>query len=164
MSVVEHRDTYESPDARSETTVASTRVAIGPGQIIAGALGLALAIIGAITAARGDIDSSLNVPIVRTAWFDQSAMVGLVELGVGLLLILGAMSYAARWLVVTVGVLMIAGGVIVGAAGPKLLNDLGTVNGTGWAMVGAGIVAVVAGCMGRVVRTRKSVKTNDSLR
>ena len=39
MSVVEHRDTYESPDVRSERTVASSRISIGPGQVIAFALG-----------------------------------------------------------------------------------------------------------------------------
>lgn len=164
MSVVEHRDTYESPDVRSERTVASSRISIGPGQVIAFALGLALAIIGAITAARGSIDSSLNEPIVRTAAFDQSALMGVVELGLGLLLILGALSYAARWLVVTVGVLMVAGGVVVGAAGPTLLHDLGTVNGTGWALAVAGVVAIIAGCMGRVVRTRNTVKTDETLR
>jgi len=164
MSVVEHRDTYESPDVRSETTVASTRVAIGPGQIIAGVLGLALAIIGAITAARGSIDSSLNEPIVRSAGFDQSAMLGLIELGLGLLLILGAMSYYARWLVVTVGVLLVAGGVFVGAASPELLHDVGAVHGTGWALVAAGVIAIVAGCMGQIVRTRNRVRSSESLR
>jgi hypothetical protein len=164
MSVVEQRDIYDTPDVRSETKVATTRVSIGPGQIIAFALGLALAIIGAITAARGTIDSSLNVPMVRTAGFDQSAMVGLAELGLGLLLILGALSYAARGLIVAVGVLMVAGGVVVGAAGPTLLNDLGTVNGTGWAIAVAGVIAIVAGCMGRFVHTRNRVETNESLR
>jgi hypothetical protein len=160
MSVVEHRDTYESPDVRTDTTIASTRIAIGPGQVIAGTLGLAIAVIGAITAARGTIDSSLNVPMVRTAGFDQSAMLGLIELGLGLVLILGAMSYAARGLVVAVGVLMVAGGVVIGAAGPTLLRDLGTVHGTGWALAVAGIVAVAAGSMGRIVRTRNRVTTN----
>jgi hypothetical protein len=149
---------------RSETTVASSRIAIGPGQVIAGVLGLALVIIGAITAARGSIDDTLNVPIVRTAGFDQSAMVGLVEVGLGLLLILGAMSYYARWLVVTVGVLMVAGGIVVGSAGPTLLHDLGTVHGTGWAMVVAGAVAIVAGCMGQIVHTRNRVKSSESVR
>jgi hypothetical protein len=159
MSVVEHRDTYESPDVRADRTVESTRVAISPGQVIAFALGLALAIIGAITAARGTIDSSLNVPMVRTAGFDQSAMMGLIELGLGLLLVLGALSYALRGLVVTIGVLMVAGGVVIGAASSTLLRDLGTVHGTGWALCVAGIVAIVAGSMGRIVRSRHTVRT-----
>ncbi len=164
MSVIEQRDTYESPDVTRQTNVAATRVAIGPGQVIAFALGLAIAIIGAITAARGTIDSSLNVPMVRTAGFDQSALVGLVELGLGVLLVLGALSYAARWLVVTVGVLMVVGGVVVGAAGPTVLRNLGTVNGTGWAITVAGVIAIVAGSMRRIVRTRNRVTTNESLR
>jgi hypothetical protein len=110
--------------------------------------------------ARGGIDSSLNVPIVRAAGFDQSAMLGLIELGLGLLLILGALSYAARGLIVGVGVVMVLGGVVLGAGGSTILRDVGTVHGTGWAIMVAGIVAIVAGSLGRIIRTRHSVKTN----
>jgi hypothetical protein len=161
MSVVEHREVYESPDVRSETTVASSRIVVSPGQVIAAVRGLTMAIIGAVTAARGTIDSSLNVPMVQTAGLDQSAMVGLIELGLGLLLILGALSYAARGLVVAVGALMVIGGVVIGAGGSTVLRDLGTVHGTGWAIVVAGIIAMVAGSMGRIVRTRNRVRTNS---
>jgi len=159
MSVVEHRDVYETPEARAETRVASTRIVVSPGQVIASALGLVIAIVGAITVARGGFDSSLNVPMVRAGGFDQSAMVGLAELGLGLLLILGALSYATRGLVVAVGVLMVIGGVIIGAAGPTILRDLGTVHGTGWALMVAGIIAIVAGSLGRMVRTRRTVES-----
>jgi uncharacterized membrane protein HdeD (DUF308 family) len=54
------------------------------------------------------------------------------------LLILGASSYAARSLIMFVGVLMVLGGVLLGAAASTILHDVGTVHGTGWAiMVGA---------------------------
>jgi hypothetical protein len=60
------------------------------------------------------------------------ALLGAAELGVGLLLVLGALSYAARALIVGVGVLMVLGGVLIGAGGS----------------------------LGRMIRTRHSVKTN----
>lgn len=160
MSVVEHHEVTETGDARTDTKVATTRLVVSPGQVIAGVLGLVIAIIGVIAVARGGIDSSLNVPIVRTAGFDQSAMLGLIELGLGLLLILGALSYAARGLIVGVGVVMVLGGVVLGAGGSTILRDVGTVHGTGWAIMVAGIVAIVAGSLGRIIRTRHSVKTN----
>ena len=159
MSVVEHHDVVESGDARSDTRVATSRLVVSPGQVIAGVLGLVVAVIGIMAVSRGGIDGSMNVRMVRTAGVDQSAMLGAVELGVGLLLILGALSYAARSLIVAVGVVMVLGGVFVGAAGTIILRDLGTVHGTGWVIMVGGIIAIVAGSLGRMVRTRRSVKT-----
>jgi len=102
----------------------------------------------------------MNVPIVRSAGLDQSAMLGAIELGLGLLLIVGALSSAARGLIVGIGVVMVLGGVLLGAAGPTILRDVGTVHGIGWAIMVAGIRAIVAGSLGRVVRTRHSIRTN----
>ena len=157
MSVVEHRDVYETPEVRAETRVASSRIVVSPGQVIAGVLGLVLAIVGAITVARSGVDSSLNVPMVRAAGFNQSAMVGLGELVLGLLLILAALSYEGRGFIVAIGVLMVIGGVVIGAAGPTILRDLGTVHGTGWALMVGGIIAIFAGSLGRLVKTRQTV-------
>jgi hypothetical protein len=160
MSVVEHHEVVETGDARTETRVATSRLVVSPGQVIAGALGLVIAVIGIMAVARGGIDGSLNVPMVRTAGLDQSAMLGVAELGVGLLLVLGALSYAARSLIVAVGVVMVLGGVLLGAAGTAILRDVGTVHRTGWAIMIAGIIAIVAGSLGRMIRTRHSVKTS----
>lgn len=159
MSVIEHHEVVENGDARTDTKVATTRLVVSPGQVIGGVLGLVIAVIGIMTVARAGIDSSMNVPMVRAAGFDQSAMLGAIELGLGLLLILGALSYAARGLIVAVGVAMVLGGVFIGAAGSTILRDVGTVHGTGWALMVGGIIAVVAGSLGRLIRTRHSVKT-----
>ena len=159
MSVVDHRDVVDSGDARLERRVATSRFVFSPGQILAGALGLAMAVIGIITAARAGIDSSLNTPVVQVAGLHQSAMLGLIELGLGLLLILGASSYAARDLVVGIGAIMVLGGVVLGAGDHTILHDVGTVHDTGWAIMVGGIIAVVAGSLGRLVRTRRSVTT-----
>jgi len=160
MSVVEHHEVVETGDPRTDKKTASSRLVVSPGQVIAGVLGLVIAAIGIMTLSRGGIDSSLNVPMVRTAGLDQSAMLGAAELGVGLLLILGALSYSARALIVGVGVLMVLGGVLIGAGGTAILRDVGTVHGTGWVIMVGGIIAIVAGSLGRMIRTRHSVKTN----
>ena len=159
MSYVEHHDVVEADDIRSETRTATSRVVVSPGQVVAGALGLIVAIIGVITVSRAGIDSSMNDPIVRAAGFDQSALLGAIEVGLGLLLILGALSYAARGLIIGVGVIMVLGGVFIGAASSDLLRDAGTVHSTGWAIMVAGIIAIVAGSLGRIVRTQRSVKS-----
>lgn len=159
MSVEEHHDVVETGDARTETRVATSRLVVSPGQVLAGVLGLVIAVIGVITVSRAGIDSSMNEPIVRAAGFDQSALLGSIEVGLGLLLILGALSYAARGLIVGVGVVMVLGGVFLGAAGSTILRNVGTVHGTGWAIMVGGIIAIVAGSLGRIIRTRRSVKT-----
>jgi hypothetical protein len=161
MSVIEHHDVVETGDTRTDTKTATSRVVVSPGQVIAGVLGLVVAAIGIMAVSRGGIDSSLNVPMVRTAGLDQSAMLGAAELGVGLLLVLGALSYAARALIIGVGVVMVLGGVLIGAGGTAILRDVGTVQGTGWVIMVGGIIAIVAGSLGRLIRTRHSVKSNQ---
>jgi hypothetical protein len=159
MSVIEQRDVVQSGNMRIETRASSSRFVVSPGQVVAGALGLVAAVIGIITLSRAGIDGTLNVPIVQAAGLHQSAMVGLGELVFGLLLILGASSYANRGLVVGLGVVMVLGGVLIGAAGSTILRDIGTVRGTGWVIMVGGIIAIVAGCMGRLIRTRNRVTT-----
>src|SRR5262245_43572956 len=132
MSYVEHHDVVEAGDLRSETRTSTSRIVVSPGQVVAGVLGLVIAIIGVITLARAGIDESMNEPIVRAGGFDQSAILGAIEVGLGLLLIIGALSYAARGLVVGVGVIMVLGGVFIGAASSELLHDVGAVHSTGW--------------------------------
>src|SRR5690348_1053219 len=102
MSYVEQREVVDTGYARSDTRVATSRFVVSPGQVIAGLLGLAVAIIGIIAVARAGIDSSMNTPIVRSAAFDESALLGAIELVLGLLLILGALSYATRGLIIFV--------------------------------------------------------------
>jgi hypothetical protein len=159
MSVVEHHDVVETGDTRTDTRVSSSRLVVSPGQVIAGILGLVMAVIGIMAVARGGIDSSMNEPMVKTVGLDQSAMLGAAELGLGLLLILGALNYAARGLIIGIGVVMVLGGVFIGAAGNDILHNLGTVHGTGWVIMVAGIIAIVAGSLGRMIRTRHSVKS-----
>jgi len=159
MTISEHRDIVQTPDVRTETKVSTARMVWSPGQVITALLGIVIAVIGVIATSRGGIDGSLNTPVVRVADLQHSALLGLLELGAGLLLILGALNYAARGLVVVVGVAMVVGGVILGAAGPTILRDIGTEQRTGWAIMVGGIIAIVAANLGRVIQTRRSVTT-----
>jgi hypothetical protein len=158
VSVVDHRDVVETGDTRAETKVATSSMVVSPGQMIAGVLGVVLAVIGIMAVSRGGIDSSMNVPMVRTAGLDQSAMLGTIELGLGLLLILGAMSYATRDLIVGIGGVMILGGVILGAANATILRDMGTVHqtaGRSWSAASSpSLPAAWAGSSTRVTASR----------
>ena len=156
--MVEHREVVDTDNLRSETRVASSRFVFSPGQILAGILGVVVAIIGIIAVSRGGIDDTLNVPVVNVAGTDQSAMIGLAEFAAGLLLVLGALSYAARGLIAFVGVVMVIGGVVLGAASAEILHDIGTSQGTGWTIMVGGIIAIVAASLGVIVRSRRTVE------
>src|SRR5688500_13517205 len=103
MTISEHRDIVQTPDARTETKVSTARMVWSPGQVITAILGIVVAIIGIVAMSRGGIDGSLNTPVVRVVDLQHSALLGLFELGAGLVLILGALNFAARGLIVTVG-------------------------------------------------------------
>ena len=156
--MVEHREVIDTDDVRSETRVASSRFIFSPGQIIAGVLGVVVALIGIIAVSRGGVDGTLNVPMVSVAGTDQSAMLGFAEFAAGLLLVLGAMNHAARWLTAFVGVVMVIGGVVLGSASAEILHDVGTSQGTGWAIMVGGIIAIVAASLGVIVRSRRTVE------
>ena len=158
MSIVEHREVVDTGDLRSETRATSSRFVFSPGQILAGILGIVVAVIGIIAMSRAGLDGSLNKPVVEVAGTDQSAMLGIAEFALGLLLVLGALNYAARWLIAFVGVVMVIGGVVLGAASATILEDVGTSQGTGWAIMVGGIIAVVAASMGVFIRTKRSVE------
>jgi hypothetical protein len=53
---------------------------------------------------------------------------------------------------------MVIGGVVLGAANSTILHDVGTSQGTGWAIMVGGIIALVAASLGRIIRTRRSVE------
>jgi hypothetical protein len=158
VSIVEHREVVDTGDLRSETRATSSRFVFSPGQILAGILGIVVAVIGIIAMSRGGLDGSLNKPVVDVAGTDQSAMLGIAEFALGLLLVLGALNYAARWLIAFVGVVMVIGGVVLGTAGSTILEDVGTSQGTGWAIMVGGIIAIVAASLGVFVRTKRSVE------
>jgi hypothetical protein len=158
VSIVEHREVVDTGDLRSETRATSSRFVFSPGQILAGILGIVVAVIGIIAMSRAGIDGSLNKPVVEVAGTDQSAMLGIAEFALGLLLVLGALNYAARWLIAFVGVVMVIGGVVLGAASATILEDVGTSQGTGWAIMVGGIIAIVAASMGVFIRTKRSVE------
>ena len=158
MSIVEHREVVDTGDLRSETRATSSRFVFSPGQILAGILGIVVAVIGVIAMSRAGLDGSLNKPVVDVAGTDQSAMLGITEFALGLLLVLGALNYAARWLIAFVGVVMVIGGVVLGAGSSTILEDVGTSQGTGWAIMVGGIIAIVAASLGVFIRTRRSVE------
>ena len=139
--------TYDSHhrEIHTPTTVTRSRMSVlRIGQVLGALVGIVFVVIGALAVARSGIDSSLNEPVVQVLGYSQSAAIGLIELVLGLILLLGSLTVWDRGLAAFAGVLMFVGGLILGSSSQKLLHDLGTDQATGWLIMIGGIVAVVA--------------------
>ena len=150
----------ESRGADGKRVASSTTMMLSPGSVIAGILGIAVAFLGALAMYRAGLDGTLDRPVVRTGAFNMSAQLGIATFVAGLLLVLGALSYATRGLIIAVGVVMVVGGVVMGSMSAQLLRDVGTTRGTGWAFVVGGVIAVAAASLGRIIRTSKRLETH----
>lgn len=146
------RDIVETPEGSSEVRTTRSRISMSPGQLLGGAVGVISVIIGMIAIVRSGIDGSLNTPVVNVAGLHQSAVVGIAEVVLGLLLVAGAASVWNRALMGFTGGVMFIAGIVVAAASIKLLGDLGTDHATGWTMIVGGVIAMVAAMMPTFVR------------
>ncbi len=145
MAVYKKRDVVDTPQQQS--TAVSRRFTFSPGQILGGIVGLVLVLFGILAVTRTGIDSTLNAPLTDVFGLTQSAAIGLIEVGAGLLLILGAANAEFRPLTGVVGVLLFIGGLIVAAGTGSLLRDLGTSHDTGWFALIMGAVAMLAAAL-----------------
>lgn len=155
MSVLHRHDHHvvDTPDGYvAESVESRSRFAMSPGQLLGGAVGLVTTVIGVLAVTRSGIDSTLNVPVTSVAGLHQSAMVGIGEIVLGLLLVAGAATAWDRALMGFVGGLMFIGGIVVAAASIKMLGDLGTDHATGWTMLVGGVIAMVGAMMPTFVR------------
>lgn len=159
MAQFQQRDVVETPGRQTVATASRRR--FSPGQIIGGLAGVVLAIIGALAVTRSGIDGTLNQPVKDVAGLSQSALVGLVELGAGLLLIVSAASIELRGLMGFVGALLIAAGIVTAASTTTMLSDLGTEKASGWLLVVVGVVSLVAAMMPSFVRSERVVSSNS---
>jgi hypothetical protein len=153
MAVYKQRDVIDTPQRQS--TAVSRRFTFSPGQILGGIVGLVLVLFGILAVTRTGIDSTLNVPVTDVFGLTQSALIGLIEVGAGLLLILGAASAEFRALTGVVGVLLFIGGLIVAAGTASLLRDLGTTKDTGWFALIMGAIAMLAAALPSFVRQER---------
>jgi hypothetical protein len=158
MSVYREQAVVDTPVGRT-TAVARTR-RFSPGQLLSGCVGLVLVVLGIIAVTRTGVDSTLNTPVTNVVGLTQSALVGFIELGAGLLLLIGSADAAFRGAAGFVGALLLVGGIVVAASTAKLLLDLGTSRSTGWFAVVLGAVAILGSLLPTVLRSDRTVASD----
>jgi hypothetical protein len=120
------------------------------------AIGAFLVVLGALTFARGDLDSSWYRPVVDVLSFDHTPVIGAAEVVAGALLLLSAMSSRAAGLAAVVGILMIVAGAIVAAGEDP--TKYATEDDYGWLLIGLGAGAALFAAPGLGMRRQKVLR------
>ncbi len=151
----EHREIVDDGVHTQAAEVDTHRMEISPGRWILGLVGLLLGIVGVVVVVRAGIDSNLDTPVVDVLGMGHSAIVGLIELGAGVLLVLSAASESTRPLGSFIGALLLIAGVVGVAMSADARADFGLTTEAGWFIAICGLVALLAGLLGSRVRTTR---------
>lgn len=133
---------------RSEPTTRAVRDrrAWSPAQILAGAVGLFLIVMGGVAMARAGIGSGLTTETVTVFGFGHTALWGLVEVVIGLLFAGAAVGPSnAKRSLGSLGALALAFGLIVLIEPAPFSDSLGISSATGALFTGIGAASLVMG-------------------
>ena len=120
--------------------------------------GIALTVVGAVAAARAGFDGPLDEPIVQVAGVSHTALLGLIEIGVGLLTILAGLSRDRGTMLFTsiaFGVAALVAAIEPGIGGGALAIE------RGWAValvIGFAVMALVAAIAPSMLRTTDRIE------
>jgi hypothetical protein len=158
MALYQHHDVVDTPVQRTSAVRRDHR--FSPGQIVSGALGVLLVVIGVIAVTRCGIDSTLNSPTTDILGLTHSSWVGIVEIVGGLLLVVGSADESFRGVAGGVGVLLFLGGIVVAAGSDAMLMHIGTEHATGWFVMVVGAIAIGASMLPTFRRSERVVESS----
>jgi hypothetical protein len=125
------------PSRSVERTSARPSVSLGP--LLAIATGAALAVVGAVALVRTGIDGTWFRPRVEVLDADHTALLGAVEIGAGLLLLLAGLT-GKRAPVAIVGLAIALGATAMAIEPEELQRELAIERWWAWTLAAAGVV------------------------
>jgi hypothetical protein len=149
---------YSNGDYVADRRVHEERWSISPARIIGGIVGIVYIVFGIIGTVRAGIDSTMNRPVVHVGFLDMSAAVAVGILIAGLLLLLGASSFATTPLIGAVGVLSLAAGIVGLAATASWMLKIGAARNVGWFLLIGGAICIAAMFFGTTWVHRRTVR------
>lgn len=144
-TVVQQGEVVATPVATAQ--VRTARVSrFEPDAIVAAVAGLALLLVGLIAITRGGFDGPMSDPIVEVLGFTHTTVLGLIEVGIGVCLLIAGVSRSRSGALFFGAVLGIAG--FVGAVqADSFKESLAIESSMAWLAVLAGIVIVLSALM-----------------
>jgi hypothetical protein len=135
------RQTVAVPSRSVEPGLAWPRVSLGP--LLAIAAGAALAVVGSVVLLRTGIDGTWFRPRIEVLDADHTALLGALEIGAGLLLLLAGLM-GSRVAVAILGLAMALGATAVAIEPEELQRELAIERWWAWALAAAGVVLTLA--------------------
>lgn len=127
-----------------------------PAQIVAGAVGFGLVVVGGIALARLGFSGSITGETATVAGFAATRLWAIVEIVVGMVFLgMAATPYGVRGGLTTFGILFAAFGVIVAVEPEAFTEALGTDRTSGILWLVAGVVLVVAAWLSPTIISRR---------
>lgn len=143
------------PVSRSRRVVSAST--FSPAAVLATIVAIALGVVGAVAVARAGLDGPLDDPVVEVAGLSHTALLGLIELGMGVVLLLAGLS-RDRGAILFVSILFGAAS-LVAAIEPSVGGDALAIERS-WAVtlaIAFAVVALVAAVMPSVWRSTERV-------
>jgi uncharacterized membrane protein HdeD (DUF308 family) len=133
----------ENPVREEKVVRTTSQTRFAPDSIITGVVGLGTLLFGLIAIIRGGFDGSLSEPVVEVFGFSHTTILGIIEIGIGLALLLSAAMSMRSGSLFFGAALGIAG--FVGAVQTDSLREtLALESSMGWIAAVAGLIVVVA--------------------
>jgi len=146
--------------AAEEETV--TERGFSPGQILLVLAGAASLALGIAAVAMTGLDGPLSEPVDEVLGWNHTALLGLIEIGAGVVMILSGVRAGSRWLGGLVGLAAIVGGALILGRLDWTMDELGAERGFGWVAIAIGAVAVIGAAIPRVRRRSRRMSHTQS--
>lgn len=164
----ERQDVAAEPELAGDTSWAQPAAAAAPavaaepvkmrrrfswGQVLMFLAGVAALVFGVGAVILGGLAGSVTAPVVQVFTYDHTPLLGLIETGVGVVLVVCAFIPGGRWVAGPVAVAVIVGGALIVAQLDWIQRNLAAEQRFGWVAIGVGAVAY----LGAMVPTKKRV-------
>ena len=147
------RPTSELTPAALPTEKARRRWPASWGQVLILLAGVGCLVFGVGAVMLGGLAGSVTEPVVQVLTYDHTPLLGLIEVGAGVVLVVCAFVPGGRWIAGPVGVAAIVGGALIVAELDWIQRNLAAERRFGWVAIAIGAVAYV----GAMVPTKKRV-------
>ena len=145
------------PVARTETVPTTeevkTRRGYTWGQVLIALAGLAALVFGVGTVVLAGLAGSITEPVVEVFGYTHTPLLGVIEVGVGVVFIIAALVPGGRWVAGPIAGGVIAGGALILAEYPWTQTELAAEQRLGWVAIAVGAAAY----LGAMVPTKKRV-------
>jgi hypothetical protein len=129
-----------------------------PAQVVAGAIGVFLVVLGGVALARTGL-GSLTEPTTTVWLFDHAPLLGLINVGAGLLFLVAASgAVSGRGMLVGLGFLALAFGLIVAIEPAAFVATIGAGSTVGWLYGVIGLLSLITGWASPVVVVERRVE------